>query len=291
MSPGKPARPTADARPLFEQDPTGRFRDRAADYARARPSYPAAAIDAVLVGLGTVERAADVGAGTGISARLLAERGVRVTAVEPNAAMRAAAEPHPGVTFVAGTAEQTGLESGGVRLVLCAQAFHWFRPGEALPELARILAPGGRLALLWNTREGVDDPATAAYGRLLTRASGGHPAEKAYADPRPLLRAAGWHRLARWEGPNVQHLDREGLLRRALSASYVPREGPEFTALQAGLGALFERFADPAGRLTLRYRTVLVSAERPSRPAPRPDPGPGTGASRARASPPARRPI
>ena len=85
--------------PLYRQDPTGRFRDRAADYAAARPSYPAAALDALLEGLGAPAAlvVADVGAGTGIAARLVAERGARVLAVEPNAAMRAAAEPHPRV--------------------------------------------------------------------------------------------------------------------------------------------------------------------------------------------------
>ncbi len=73
-------------------DPTGRFSNRADDYARHRPTYPAAAIDALLAGLGPASGlvAVDVGAGTGISARLLAERGVSVIAVEPNRAMREA---------------------------------------------------------------------------------------------------------------------------------------------------------------------------------------------------------
>lgn len=82
-----------------DPDPTRRFSDRADAYARFRPSYPASAIDAILAGLAppaTLE-AADVGAGTGIASRLLGDRGVRVAAVEPNAAMRAAAAPHPRV--------------------------------------------------------------------------------------------------------------------------------------------------------------------------------------------------
>ena len=78
--------------PLHQQQPTTRFSDRAADYVRFRPTYPAEAIDAVVAGLGAPEglAAADIGAGTGISARLLAERGVGVFAGEPNAALRAA---------------------------------------------------------------------------------------------------------------------------------------------------------------------------------------------------------
>ena len=116
---------------LWDLDPTGRFADRASDYVKYRPSYPASAIDAVLGGCGEPSslHAADIGAGTGISARLLGDRGVRMVAVEPNAAMRNSAEPHPGVVFHDGTAEVTNLNDAAVDLVLCAQAFHWFRSG------------------------------------------------------------------------------------------------------------------------------------------------------------------
>ncbi len=80
-------------------DSTTRFGSRANAYAAFRPSYPTEAIDAALAGLSDRHTItiADVGAGTGISARLFAERGVRVIAIEPNARMRAKAEPHPGI--------------------------------------------------------------------------------------------------------------------------------------------------------------------------------------------------
>ncbi|MBC7773083.1 MAG: SAM-dependent methyltransferase, partial [Pyrinomonadaceae bacterium] len=83
MSPPHPDQPHA-------LNPTGRFSDRAEDYKKYRPSYPPDAIDAILDGLGPPASllAADIGAGTGISSTLLAERGVRVFAVEPNPAMR-----------------------------------------------------------------------------------------------------------------------------------------------------------------------------------------------------------
>jgi SAM-dependent methyltransferase len=115
---------------LDRLDPTGRFTNRAEDYAKHRPSYPDAAIDAVLMGLGAPPDlvAADVGAGTGISSRALAARGLRVVAIEPNAAMRAKAEPHPRVEWRDGTGERTGLPPASVDLVLCAQAFHWLDP-------------------------------------------------------------------------------------------------------------------------------------------------------------------
>src|SRR2546425_13350376 len=103
--------PELEGIPLHEMDPTGRFSDRAADYVLYHPAYPAAAIDAILSEWRDPSPlvAADVGAGTGISARQLADRGPRVMAVEPNAAMRAAAEPHPRGSWPVGFAEATGL--------------------------------------------------------------------------------------------------------------------------------------------------------------------------------------
>src|SRR5262245_4558082 len=96
---------------LSDLNPVGRFSDRAGDYVKYRPSYPAGAIDAILAGLGPAERlvAADVGAGTGISARLLGDRLVRVVAVEPGQGMREAATPHGNVRWTTGRAEATGL--------------------------------------------------------------------------------------------------------------------------------------------------------------------------------------
>ncbi|MBV9438785.1 MAG: class I SAM-dependent methyltransferase, partial [Candidatus Eremiobacteraeota bacterium] len=121
--------------------PTARFTKRADAYAAGRPSYPPAAIDALLDGLGDPSAvvAVDLGAGTGISSRLLAERGAQVLAVEPNAAMRAAAERHPRVEWIDGTAEQTGLAEASVDLVAAFQAFHWFHAPVALREAIRIL--------------------------------------------------------------------------------------------------------------------------------------------------------
>src|SRR5262245_64002535 len=166
------------AAPLHEMNPTGRFTDRAADYVKYRPGYPGAAIDAILAGLGhpAVLLAADVGAGTGISSRALAERGVRVTAIEPNAAMRGAAEPHPRVEWQDGTAEATGLPGGSMDLVVCAQAFHWVRQDEALREFARVLRQAGRLAILWNERDR-SDPLMTAYREAIRAVGGEHPAE------------------------------------------------------------------------------------------------------------------
>lgn len=249
---------------LHDRDPTGRFSNRAADYARFRPSYPNTAIDAVLSGLrpSTELLAADVGAGTGISARLLADRGVRVTAVEPNESMRSAAEPHPRVTFTDGTAESTGLDAGAFDLVLCAQAFHWFRFNEALAEFARILRAGGRVALVWNQRDERDE-FTRSYGEAIRTASRNDPAAEREFNGSNALAVSplftGYRRLA---FPSVQSLDREGLRGRATSASYVPKDGPRLSALLETLDRIHARASTPDGRAELRYETVVHLCEK-----------------------------
>ena len=130
---------------LWAMDTIHRFDNRAGDYVKYRPGYPAAAIDVIVGGLGDPRRlrAADIGAGTGISARLLGDRGVHVIAVEPGRGMRGAAEPHPNVRWLAGKADATGLASGSIDVVVCAQSFHWFQRHEAVAEFARILKPRG----------------------------------------------------------------------------------------------------------------------------------------------------
>ncbi|MGC8713599.1 MAG: class I SAM-dependent methyltransferase [Leptodesmis sp.] len=125
------------------------FSDRGEDYEKYRPIYPASAIDTILSDLGYLSQivAADVGAGTGIGARLLADRGIQVLAIEPNEDMRTAATSHENVEFLVGTAEQIPLDSASVDLVTSFQAFHWFDFDKSLKEFRRILKPSGRLAL------------------------------------------------------------------------------------------------------------------------------------------------
>ena len=244
-------------------NPTGRFSDRAEDYRRYRPDYPTAALNAILEGLGDPAEleAADVGAGTGIASRQLAAHGVRVLAVEPNAEMRAAAIPHPGIEWRAGTAEATGLDSGIVGLVLCAQAFHWFRAQQALAEFSRILRPGGRLALMWNSRDRAD-PLTRAYVQAIHAVNGEHPVEQMAFEPASIAAGGLFGAPRETLYPHAQTLDREGLMGRATSASYVPRAGEPLARLQALLGVLWERQHDSKGMVVMRYVTKVYLAER-----------------------------
>ncbi len=247
--------------PLHAMDPTGRFSNRASDYVRFRPSYPSAAVDAMLEGLGRPLTAADIGAGTGISSRLLAERGVRVIAVEPNAAMRAEAEGHPLVEWRDGTGEATGLPQGSVALVVCAQAFHWMKQDLSLVEFARVLVPRGRIAILWNERDR-RDPMTTAYREAILAVGGEHPAEMRPFDPGVIAWSGRYEPVRLVEAPNAQRLDESGLIGRAMSASYVPKEGPRRDALVQSLRAVFARFKGNDGAVTMRYITRVWIAEK-----------------------------
>lgn len=251
--------------PYWLLDPTGRFTARAGDYARHRPDYPAAALDAILDGLGPAAglAAADVGAGTGILSRMLADRGLRVTAIEPNAAMREAIRPEGRIQVVEGRAERTGLGDGTVDLVTCAQAFHWFEPRAALAEFARVLRPGGRLAILWNERDQAD-AFTAAYSALLKESVSGRETEASRVGLDAVLPAAGFRPRPPFEVPHGQDLGFDGLVGRALSSSYAPLAGSAHDALVAGLRDLHARFADGQGQVRLAYRTVVRLSDLPS---------------------------
>jgi len=121
-------------------------------YERARPSYPEAAIDWILPR--GARRVLDLGAGTGKLTRPIHARGLDVVAVEPSEGMRAQlSRGLPDVPVLAGSAEAIPLEDASVDLVVVGQAWHWFDPARAVPEVARVLRPGGALGLIWNIRD------------------------------------------------------------------------------------------------------------------------------------------
>jgi SAM-dependent methyltransferase len=136
-------------------DAVSRFSGFAAEYDAARPTPPADLVALITQWSGTQRPdVVDIGAGTGLSTMIWAGHARQVTAVEPGADMRAvlerkaAAAPAGGTRFTvtAGTAEDTGLADGCADIVTASQAMHWFDVGRALPEIARLLRPGGVFA-------------------------------------------------------------------------------------------------------------------------------------------------
>jgi len=241
--------------------PLDYFGPLAEGYDRYRPGYPQAAVEAVLAAAPPRPAVVDVGAGTGtgIFARLLAARGAAVVAVEPNAGMREVgrrrAVAGPGsVEWRDGRAEATGRPAASADLVTCAQAFHWFDGPAALAEMARVLRPGGRVALVWNVRD-PRDSFTARYGEAVARAqqaasAAGRVVERgrrADAADSPLFRVEREVAVAH----AVEH-DLDGLLGRARSSSYWPPPGALRDALEHALRDAFAAHAED-GRCRLAY--------------------------------------
>jgi ubiquinone/menaquinone biosynthesis C-methylase UbiE len=145
------------------------FEAGAAAYELARPGYPdeAVAVLVAMMGLAAGVRVLDLAAGTGKLTRRLVELGTSVVAVEPVEGMRAQLrQAVPGVEVLDGTGEAIPLPDGSVDVVTVAQAFHWFDAPRALAEIARVLKPGGGLAILWNERD-ESTPWVAEMSRII----------------------------------------------------------------------------------------------------------------------------
>jgi SAM-dependent methyltransferase len=189
------------------------FNAAAAQYAANRPSYPPALFDAVedLAGRSlSGAKAADVGAGTGISTGLLHDRGADVLAVEPGPGMADEfRRVHPRIPIVRGSGDALPLAAASMDFLTYAQSWHWTEPSRSVPEALRVLRPGGALALWWNT-EALDVPWIEAAARRAERFLGldekdrktgkspsvATPAHSLAADPSGSLSFD--HRQVRW---------------------------------------------------------------------------------------------
>ena len=152
---------------------TERFTGRVELYERYRTRYPKAVLDVLEeeCGLCAEHVVADVGAGTGMLSELFLEHGNAVTAVEPNAAMRAACarlkEQWPKLRVKDGTAEATGLGAASMDFVSAGRAFHWFDSEGAKKEFGRVLRPAGWVVLVSDSRVRDTAPQAVAYEELL----------------------------------------------------------------------------------------------------------------------------
>lgn len=127
------------------------FGAAASVYGAARPGYPSEAV-AWLVG--DARRVLDLGAGTGKLTEALIGLDRDVIAVDPVEEMLEELEVRvPGVPRILGTAEDIPVEDASFDAVVVGQAWHWFVPERAVPEIARVLRPGGTLGIVWNSRD------------------------------------------------------------------------------------------------------------------------------------------
>lgn len=247
---------------MTEPDSTQRFTDRVENYVRYRPSYPREVIAYLghAADLSPDSVVADVGSGTGILTQLFLDNGNTVYAVEPNDAMREAAESFlgdiAGFHSVNGTAEATTLPDDSVDLVTAGQAFHWFDSVASRDEFARILRPHGNVALIWNMRR-YNDPGFMADYEAMLRDYG-----QSYDEVKQSSRMSEIHTLY-GEGfvektfPNEQVFDFAGLTGRLMSSSYAPQPGdPRHEPMIAHLLALFTRY-EQDGVVAVKYDTQV----------------------------------
>lgn len=240
------------------------FEAGAAAYEAARPGYPDAAVDVLRqqLALGPGRRVCDLAAGTGKWTRRLLELGAEVVAVEPVEAMRAqleAAVPHGSdLEVVDGAAEAIPLPDASVDVVTVAQAFHWFEAPAALAEIARVLRPGGGLAILWNERD-----ETAAWVAEMSRIIRWHErtvSRYQHVAWAAIVAAAGrftplQEEIVAWEQP----MTREVLADRVRSISYIAVMPPtERERLAAEVTALVGRLPEP---FPLPYRCRVQWAQ------------------------------
>lgn len=224
-----------------------RFSNRVENYIRHRPGYPGGVLDLLRAkaGLAATSSIADIGSGTGISSEMLLKAGYPVTAVEPNQAMREAAERllagYPGFRSIDGTAQATTLPDHSVDLVLAAQAFHWFATPETRAEFDRILKPGGFIALVWNVRQLDTSPFLRNYEKLLVTFGTDYTEvrHENIGTEKLSMFFRGGHSTDRL--PNSQLCDYEALEGRLLSSSYAPPPGnPDHEPMLAALRRIFD---------------------------------------------------
>jgi SAM-dependent methyltransferase len=251
--------------PQSQRDPKTRFSDRVPFYVRSRPKYPPALLEFCRAKLGLLpaHRLADIGSGTGFLSELFVRSGYDVTAIEPNAPMRAAAEAAlgdaPNFHSKDATAEATGLESASINFVLAGQAFHWFDRARCRQEFQRILRPPGWVILVWNERRPNTNDFAMQYEEIVQKFG-----TDLHRVTHQNLTATGSETMTQFFHPagyavetfdNPQFLDLDGLIARAHSSSYLPLPGQP--GCEQMITDLREAFAAHAslGKVRLDYDT------------------------------------
>lgn len=242
-------------------DTIERFSNRVDNYVKYRPGYPCEVLDLFIneMGLSGDSVIADIGSGTAISSRLFLENGNTVFGVEPNNAMRQAAESlfgHlPNFKSIDGTAEATALPNKSVDFVVASQAFHWFDPHPTRIEFYRVLRNGGHIVLIWNERQLDTTPFLREYEAFILRYSNDYPVvrhENITADELQKFFKQEFHTAT---FPNVQVFDFEALMGRMLSASYMPSEtAGGYGEMIEELHRLFAKHAEN-GKIKVFYDT------------------------------------
>ena len=234
---------------------TAAFADVADAYERGRPGYPQEIV--TLLELGPGIDVVDIGAGTGKLTRVLVASGANVTAVEPLPRLRARID---GAVALDGVAEQLPLDDASVDVATVGEAWHWFDHAAATNELARVVRPGGAVALIWQRSDPQARPAWMRRTWEIVRAHrGDHPAFGDDEAGRPVLEAhPAFEPLRHVEFSHLHHTDHEGVVAEAASISYIAAlNAHDRATLLAQLAAVV-----PRGSLVVPYLTDVYVTHR-----------------------------
>lgn len=247
------------------------FTEKSDAYAKYRPGYPDKAFEIILNRYNNFSgiEAVDVGAGTGISSRLLAENGTNVKAIEANADMISSAWFHDRVTYIQGKAEFLPVRNNTADLVTSFQAFHWFDFKKSLKEFNRILKSSGRLALIWSYWD-QRDFFTNQYVGLINNIAQNNPNATSPYDGIPgkikkirvgilwkLKYLPFFRNVKRHKLTYEQEVDLQKLVGCAHSQSYIPHNGPLWDKLLKEIDLFYRK---NSGR-KLVYRINIFTAD------------------------------
>jgi ubiquinone/menaquinone biosynthesis C-methylase UbiE len=229
-----------------------------------RPGYPDEAVAWVLESLPNSARILDLAAGTGKLTEAILRCGIPATsvlAVEPDAGMRAELRRRlPQIAVRPGSAEQIPADDGALNAVLVGQAFHWFDPDRALAEIARVLQPGGELAVLGNT----EDDSVAWVAELIEAAQAARTDERigrGFADiPEHPAFSGVQQRRFHWRWPRTI----ESLLENISTHSWILISPPDQRTAAFGVIRRFleQHPATRDGAFELPMQTVVLRTTR-----------------------------
>ena len=240
---------------MTDADLAATFLSIGAEYDRVRPGFPdeiAAAVAPVPVG-----KALDLAAGTGNFTERLVTRAREVIAVEPSESMLLELRRKlPEVLALIGAAEAIPLPDASCDLVTVAQAFHWFDPELASREIRRVLAPGGRLALVWNGPDPGCEWDSAAHAIAHPPKDGESEASGAL----PALEVTGFTQIRTVRVAWVEEISRRDYLDRWLTVStFLAADIPTRTEMLRQVEAALDAHPDTRGADVLRL-THLTDA-------------------------------
>jgi ubiquinone/menaquinone biosynthesis C-methylase UbiE len=256
---------------------SSKFDGLACRYAQFRPDYPAAIFERIRDLLAPETLASgplliDIGCGTGISTRRLraafgSAADLRIVGLEPSDDMRvqaiAAAAAADRIEYLPGAAESLPFPDRSSALVMAAQAAHWFDRPRFYGEAARVLVPGGGIAIVFNNRRWQDDRFQDEYETLLERISPGFQRAYRHIDFVGELNATG-----NFAPTSETHVDwrlpqtRQEFLGMSLSTTYIRAaiNASSQAAIEAEINALWDKHLKNDEILSVPYRTELFAA-------------------------------